>query len=610
VCGIIGVLGKRAAAPLVLSGLKKLEYRGYDSWGIATINNELRVEKRVGKIENVSARELDALKGVVGLGHTRWATHGGVTKENAHPHLDCAGTIAVVHNGIIENNVELRNALEARGHSFKSQTDTEVVPHLIEEEIVAGSGFVDAVLKVSRKLKGSFALAVLNTREPNTLVGVRNESPLIVGLGEETFFLASDVLAFLNETKRVAYLNDGEIVVAQKNNENNNGGRVSDGNVIKFAFMNFDGKPVEKKFVEVSWNAESAEKRGYPHYMLKEIMEQPTALRNALNQDFGFVQEFALDLKNASVIAIACGTARHAAVVGKHLFDKIAGKQIEVMIASEFSYFAENVPRDAIVLAVSQSGETADVVEGLKKAKARGARVYSIVNVVGSTIARLSDKVIYTNAGPEIGVASTKAFVNQVGVFYFLAHAMAGRLEDGLRDLKQASVLLEKTLLENDARLRALAEIIKLKKDVYFIGRGVNFPIALEGALKMKEVSYVHAEGMPAGELKHGTIALVEKGVPVIVVNPRDYTFFDTVSNAMETKARGAFVVGVSDEKHECYDEFLSLPKAGVERNGELKPYYLLLEVAPLQLLAYHTAVALGRDPDKPRNLAKAVTVK
>ncbi len=598
-CGIIGVLGEGEAAPILLSGLKKLEYRGYDSWGIATINNKLRIEKRVGKIEGVSERELNALKGVIGLGHTRWATHGDVTKENAHPHADCASEIAVVHNGIIDNYVELRNALEARGHVFKSQTDTEVVPHLIEDEIAAGASFADAVMRAARKLKGSFALALLNTREPGTLVGVRNESPLIVGIGEKNFFIASDVLAFLNSTKRVVYLNDEEMVVARKNS-----------NGISVDFMDFGGKHLEKKPVEVSWNAESAEKCGYPHYMLKEIMEQPVALRNALNQNFDYIQEFADDLKNASVVSIACGTARHAAVVGKHLFDKIAGKPMEVMIASEFAYFADRFPENAVLLTVSQSGETADVLEGVRKAKARGARVYSIVNVVGSTLARLSDKTIYINAGPEIGVASTKAFVNQVGIFYMLAFALAGKLEEGIRDLKQASALLEKTLHENDAQMRFLAETIKTKKDVYFIGRGVNFPIALEGALKMKEISYIHAEGMPAGELKHGTIALIEKDVPVIALNPRDYTFHDTLNNALETKARGAFLIGVSNEDHEGYAELVSLPSIERQANGELKPYYVLLEVVSLQLLAYHVAVLLGRDPDKPKNLAKAVTVK
>ncbi|NYZ78317.1 glutamine--fructose-6-phosphate transaminase (isomerizing), partial [Candidatus Micrarchaeota archaeon] len=573
-CGIIGYAGQREAAPLVLDGLKQLEYRGYDSWGIATVNNELRVEKRVGKIEGVGESELSKLLGSVGVGHSRWATHGGVTRENAHPHVDCKNEIAVVHNGIIDNYVELRNELEARGHAFKSQTDTEVIPHLIEEEIAAGAGFTEAVLKTARKLNGSFALAVLNTRDPNTLVGVRNESPLIVGLGASEFFVASDVLAFLNSTKKVVYLNDGELVTACKSPAG-----------LDITFTDLAGNRIEKNSVEVSWDAESAEKRGYPHYMLKEIMEQPAALRNALNQDLDYVQQFAEDLKKANVIAIACGTARHSAVVGKHLFDKIAGKQIEVMIASEFAYFADNVPKDAIVLAVSQSGETADVLEGLKKAKARGARIYSIVNVVGSTIARLSDKVIYINAGPEIGVASTKAFVNQVGVFYMLAYAIAGKIEEGLQDLKHASALVEKTLNENDVRMRALAEKIKTKKDVYFIGRGVNFPIALEGALKLKEISYIHAEGMPAGELKHGTIALIEKGVPVIALNPRDYTFSDTVSNAMETKARGAFVIGVSSEKHECYDEFIQLPDVEKQSNGEPRPYYLLLEIIPLQIL-------------------------
>lgn len=586
-CGIIGFVGSVEAAPLLLKGLKRLEYRGYDSWGIAAVDEKIRLRKEVGKIGSVKA--VLELSGKTGLAHTRWATHGKVTRENAHPHTDCKNEVAVVHNGIIENYAELKQELKARGHAFRSETDTEVVPHLVEEFLKKGLPLEKALAETVRRLKGSFALLVMHAGEPQKLVGARNESPLVVGLSEKGVFVASDVLAFLDETKRVIYLNDGEFVIASLKG---------------IECFDFYGSRVEKKVVEVDWSVEQAEKGGFPHFMLKEIMEQPHAIKQTLLQNYAELNEFAEEVKRApKVMVVACGTARHSAIVGKHLFAKLAGKQIEVMIASEFAYFADNIARDTLLIAVSQSGETADVLDGVRRVKARGLRVYSIVNVVGSTLARLSDKTIYLNCGPEIGVAATKSFLSQLTVFYLLAFALAGKLGEGTRELREASKLVEETIRLNEARLKKLAEKVKGQQSVYFIGRGVNFPIALEGALKLKEISYIHAEGMPAGELKHGTLALVEEGTPVVLLNPTDYTHEDALSNGMETKARGAFLIGVSNRANEAFDEFVSLPQAS-------EFFYPLLEAIPLQLLAYYVSVSKELDPDKPRNLAKSCTVK
>ncbi len=620
-CGIIGYAGPRAAAPLVLEGLKRLEYRGYDSWGMACVEGagKAAAVKKTGKIGAVSEGAVSRLSGSVSIGHSRWATHGGVTDENAHPHACCAGEIFVVHNGIIENYAELRDELRRKGHEFRSQTDTEVIPHLIEEEHSKGATLESAVLAAARRLRGAFALAVASSREPNTLVGVKKESPLVVGIGEHAgkseIFIASDVLAFLKHTKRAVFLNDGEAVVAKR--ESGGKSEKSENGAWRAEFKDFDGRPLQKQVSLVKWDAAQASRGGFAHFMLKEILEQPGALRNAARQDEQALKEFAAELKRAQrVVCVACGTARHAAVIGQHLISKLTGKRMEVIIASEAAYFADWLNEKCVLLCVSQSGETADVLEVVRRAKARGARVLSVVNVVDSSLARLSDRTLYINCGPEIAVAATKSFTNQLALFYLVAFAMAGREAEGAQRVREAADAVEKTIRGNDAKARGLALELSKRESVYFIGRGVNFPVALEGALKLKEVSYIHAEGMPAGELKHGTLALVSPGVPVILLNPRDYTHEDTLNNGREAKARGAKLIGVSDEESDAYDDFVRLPKMDGNDDGsgggneDAELFYPLLEAIPLQLLAYYCSVARGLDPDKPRNLAKSVTVK
>lgn len=592
-CGIIGYAGTRDAGPILLSGLKALEYRGYDSAGVASVcGNCIQVRKDVGRIDGLEAKLLfSQLPGKAGIGHTRWATHGCVSKENSHPHVSCEGKIAVAHNGIIENFEELKFRLMDAGHTFVSETDTEVIPHLIEAEYHKGVSSEEAVRSAVSQLKGAFAILVLFLDHPDKIIAVRKDSPLVLGLADHGIFVASDSTPFLPHTRKAVFVNDGEMVVV------NAGG---------YAFFDLQtGKPVLKTPSEIGWTAEQAQKNGFPHFMLKEIFEQPVAMRNALSQDLERVQAFADELKNArKIIVTTCGTSRHAALVGKHVFDRTTGKQIEVLIASEFSYFAENVSADTLILAISQSGETADVLDGVKKAKKNGCRVFSIVNVAGSTLDRLSELSLHLNCGPEIGVAATKSFANQLTLFYLLAFAMNGKAKEGAKQLAALSYELEHLIAGSNGRMRELALKIKGKQHAFFIGRGVNFPIALEGSLKLKEISYIHAEGMPAGEMKHGTIALIENGTPMIALNPTDYTYYDTFSNALETKARGAFLIGVGNKNNSAYDEFIALPEA----SNEL--FYPLLETIPLQLLAYHTAVEKGLDPDKPRNLAKSVTVK
>ncbi|MCX6767342.1 MAG: glutamine--fructose-6-phosphate transaminase (isomerizing) [Candidatus Micrarchaeota archaeon] len=591
-CGIIGYIGRREAGPLVLQGLKLLEYRGYDSAGSATVSGgKLFVRKDVGKIDDINGKvRLDGMPGLVGIGHTRWATTGAVTKENSHPHTDCGNAIAVVHNGIIENYQELRAALEVRGHQFRSQTDTEVIPHLVEDEMKKGHGFAEAVWAALRALTGSYAILAVSVKEPDKIVAARRESPLVIGLAGDGVFAASDAVPLLEHTKKAVFLDEGE------------GAVLSAGGVEFFEIGS--GKKITKPVSEIRWTREAAAKGGYSHFMLKEIMEEPQALKAAIAQDDKALTDFAKGVLGAKkVIISACGTSRHAALVGRYAIDRLAGKYCDVMIASEYSYFAGDADKDTLLIAVSQSGETADILDGVRKAKAKGAKVFSIVNVVGSTLDRLSDNRLYLNCGPEIAVASTKAFAAQLAVFYLVAFAMAGKLEEGRKKLAKLPGIVEEALKRNEGRVKALAEKIKGRDHAYYIARGINFAIALEGALKMKEVSYIHAEGMPAGELKHGTLALIESGTPVIAINPSDHTRAETLSNALETKARGAFLVGVSDENNEAYDEWIELPR--------VEPlFYPLVSVIPLQLLAYHAAVARGLDPDKPRNLAKSVTVK
>ena len=591
-CGIIGYVGKRPAGPLLLEGLRKLEYRGYDSAGTASIKDgHLFVRKDVGKIDEINKKiGLDGVPGTIGIGHTRWATTGMVTKENAHPHTDCRGEIAVVHNGIIENYQELRKRLEEKGHAFKSQTDTEVLSHLIEAGMKAGASLEEAVVRAARELKGSYALLAISTKEPGKIVAARLESPLVIGLAKDGTFASSDTVPFLEHTKKAVFLDEGE------------GAVLFAGGASFFDIKT--GNAIKKPITEIKWSSESAVKGGYPHFMLKEIMEEPAVVKSALAQEDRAVNSFAKGILGAKKVVIsACGTSRHAALVGRYVIDRLTGKYCDVMMSSEYSYFAGDADKDTLVVAISQSGETADVLDGVRKAKAKGARIFSIVNVVGSTLDRLSDERIYLNCGPEIGVASTKAFLAQLVILYLVAFAMKGRLAEGKKALSSMQGVVQEAIKRNEPKAKALAQKLKARDHVYYLARGINFAIALEGSLKLKEISYIHAEGMPAGELKHGTLALIEKGTPVVVVNPSDYTHGETISNGLETKARGAFLIGVSDAPNEAYDEWMELPKV-----EEL--FYPIASIIPLQLLAYYTAVVRGVDPDKPRNLAKSVTVK
>lgn len=596
-CGIVGFIslkGSVQAGAMLADGLKCLEYRGYDSCGICVLNEgTLTVRKDIGKIAEVEEKQgFRKEKGEVSIGHSRWATHGGVTKENAHPHQDCSGNIAVVHNGIIENYQQLRAQLQAQGHQFKGQTDTEVIPHLIEQEMKSGTQFELAVRNVLPKLHGSYAILAMHADEPHKLVAARNESPLILGIAPDALYAASDAVPFLSKTRNAIFLDDGQMAVLSST-----GKQVT---ITKIA----DGSAVENKISQINWSAESASKGGYPHFMLKEINEQPIAVKQALAQDDAKVQKFADELKNAkNLIIIGMGTARHAGLVARYAMEKLARKHAEVMMASEYGYFAQEADSDTVILAISQSGETADVLVPAKKAKENGARIFSIVNVVGSTLDRISDERLYINAGPEIAVASTKAFTNQVVVGTLVAYAMAGRLAEGRKVLGELPAKIAQSIEWNDENCRRIAEYLKGQQHAYYIGRGINFAIAVESALKMKEISYLHAEGMPAGELKHGTLALVEKGTPVVAINPPDYTFQETLSNAMETRARGALVIGVSTKENEAYDELIKMPEA-----DEL--LYPLLSAVPLQLLAYYTALARGNSIDTPKNLAKSVTVQ
>ena len=589
-CGIVGFVGDRKAAPILLSALEKLEYRGYDSAGLATVtNSRLWCKKDIGKLAEVRGKHhLNRLPGKAGIGHVRWATHGIVTQINAHPHLDCNQDVAVVHNGIIENYQELRSRLESK-HKFISDTDTEVIPHLVEEYMASGISLEKAVFQVAKELKGSYALLAVSAVEPQKIVATRMESPLVVGVGRGGNFVASDTLSFLEETNRVIFIEDGETVILTGN---------------KVLILDSEGKEVKRKPKELDWKWDEATKQGYDFFMLKEILEQPQAIRCALMQDKNLIMETAMDILRArQIVFTACGTSRYAALIGRYVFSKIAGKFSDVIMASEFEYFSDSIDKNTVVIAVSQSGETSDVIQGVKRAKEAGATIFSLVNMVGSSLARMSARTVYLNCGPEIGVAATKSFLSQLAILYLLAFAMVNRLDEGIEKLRAVCPLIEENFHDNGKRLAELAQKLKNKNDFYYIARGINFAMAGEGALKLKEIAYIHAEGMPAGELKHGTLALIEKGTPVVAICPKDYTFHAVLSNVAETKARGAFVIGISDELEPSFDEWIKIPS--VE-----EIFYPLVCIVPLQLLAYHFAVARGLDPDKPRNLAKSVTVK
>lgn len=590
-CGIIGFIGNEPAAPIVLRGLYKLEYRGYDSAGMASIKDgKLHLKKDAGKIEEVNQKhKLEQLPGNIAIGHTRWATHGGVSQKNAHPHFDCANQIAVVHNGIIENYKELRQILKDKGHIFTSETDTEVIPHLIEECLKESKTLEKAVLMATQRLKGSYAFVAISAQEPEKMVAARKDNSLVIGIGDNGSFATSDILSYSDRRARVVFPEDGEIAILR-----------SEG----VTFLDARGREIQKEMSTLNLEGQASDKGSYEYFMLKEIMEEPQTIRKAIMQDKGQFTQLAMDILRArQVIITACGTSRYAALVGRYLFSRIPKKFCDVVMASEFEYFSSSIDKNTLVIAVSQSGETADVTEGVKRARANGAQVISIVNRFNSLLSRMSNATIYLNCGPEIAVAATKSLLSQLAIFYLLSFTMVNQFDKAVNNLKNVSEELAKTLRLNGTKLEELAERFKDARDFYYIARGINFPIASEAALKLKEISYIHAEGLPAGELKHGTLALIEEGTPVVAICPNDYTFHETLSNVMEAKARGAFIIGVSDEEDEVYDFWIKIPPV-----NDL--FYPLVSIAPLHLLAYHLAVKRGKDPDKPRNLAKSVTVK
>jgi glucosamine--fructose-6-phosphate aminotransferase (isomerizing) len=566
-CGIIGFIGSQPAAPIVLEGLLKLEYRGYDSAGLASIGNgKLYLKKDVGRIGDIDQKhKLAKLPGNIAIAHTRWATHGGVCKENAHPHADSTSQIAVVHNGIVENYRELRRMLEGKGHIFASDTDTEVIPHLIEDCLKAGGTLESAVLAASKKLEGSYAFIAISAQDPEKMVAIRKDNPLVISTGNGGCFATSDILS-LPDYEQVFFPEDGELVTLSRQGA---------------AFLNAKGKPIEKKPSTLDLEKQVSDKGAFKHFMLKEIMEEPQAIRSAVMQDKQSFTQIAMDILRArQVVITACGSSRYAALVGRYLFSEVAEKFCDVVMASEFQYFSNSIDKNTLVIAVSQSGETADVTEGVKRSKANGARVISIINKPGSILSRMSDGVIYLNCGPEIAVAATKSLISQLAIFHLLSFTMINQFDQAVDNLKSISGELTKALDWNHQQLEKLAQRLKGRKDFYYIARGINFPIASEAALKLKEISYAHAEGLPAGELKHGTL-----------------------SNAMEAKSRGGFIIGASDKQDNLYDAWIKIPRVD-------NPFYPLVSIAPLHLFAYYLALKLGKDPDKPRNLAKSVTVK
>ena len=590
-CGIFGYVGTRQnAAGLAIEGLKNLEYRGYDSWGAAwKEGGALSVKKAIGKISAVDPASFPAC--TLAIGHTRWATHGGVTVENAHPHLNEDRTIAVVHNGIVENYQELREELKAKGHVFLSETDTEVIPHLIEEELKTADGdFALAVRRSCMRFKGRYAVLAVHTVS-DTIVAARTGSPLIVGVDKDKgYVIASDTPAFLSITKTVQYIDDGEMVV-------------TDGKHIVFLDI-ISGVERPKREIEITWDVEQAQKGDFAHYMLKEIMEQKDSVARAVNQSEEQIMQVAEAIKNAKGTFLAgCGTAGKACMAAEYFFSVVAGHHVNFAPASEFPVYHHFLKPESLLIVVSQSGETADVLEAMHVAKQKGAKVLAIVNVEGSTIAREADYTLQINVGPERAVASTKALTGQLAVLLLIAHAMVGKLKEG------KMLLLETASMINDMlnpryveRIEKLAEDIKAHEDLYIVGKSWHYPMAMESAIKIQEVSYVHAEGFAGGELKHGPIALIEKGTPCIAFVGEDEVKDDMISNAIQLKARGGYVIGISPKRNEVFDAWLKVPDA-----GSAQP---IVSIIPIQVLAYFLAVQRGKDPDMPRNLAKSVTVK
>ena len=608
-CGIIGYVGRESAAPILIAGLRQLEYRGYDSAGIAIQQNgSLEIRRSVGKLINLEANiQTGSVEGRTGIGHTRWATHGRPSEQNAHPHR--SGDVVLVHNGIIENFMTLRHQLESEGHRFESETDTEVIAHLLSSAIKRGSRLDEAVRQVAHELHGSYAIAVMSLAEPDRIVVSRSGCPLVIGLNGTGAFLASDVTPLLTHTREVVFLEDGEVGILQES---------------ELSVFDADGKAKSFQAETIHWNAEAAEKGGYPDFMMKEIHEQPQVIMDTLRGRFNYetgeadLPDLAMTneelLKAGRFWIVACGTSWHAGLVGKYLFEEMVRRPIQVDIGSEFRYREPMIQPGDVFIAISQSGETADTLAAAREAKRRGARILAIVNAVGSTLAREADGVIYTRCGPEISVASTKAFTGQVIALYLLA-LHVGRVH-GVLSPEEGRWWLDHFLmlpghvehiLKQEKALEAIANHYAQKRNFLYLGRGINYPIALEGALKLKEISYIHAEGYAAGEMKHGPIALIDSEMPVVVLSPKDRLYEKSVSNLMEVQARNAPVIAFVSEGDHALDQVADHVFAIPDVHPLLTP---ILFTVGLQLLAYHIAVLRGLDVDRPRNLAKSVTVE
>lgn len=589
-CGIFGYCGsKKNAGEIVIKGLKNLEYRGYDSWGVAIQKKgEIKIVKDIGKISNVESQDFQE-ESTVAMAHSRWATHGGVTQENSHPHVSQDGTVAVIHNGIVENFQDLQVELKNKGYTFNFQIDTAVIPNLIQEELKNGKSLREAVRTVSQRLHGRNAILVINTKD-HAIVAARAGSPLIVGVGKGEYFIASDIPAFLEYTRTVQYLDDGEMVEI-------------DGDSVRF--LNTEsGKEIQKREIEIEWDVSDVSKGDFEHYMLKEIMDQKESINRALHQDEEQIMTIAKAIETCvGCILTACGTAHKVCMAADYFFSVVAKRHVNVTPASEFPIFHHFLRKESLIIVVSQSGETIDVIEAMDVAKKAGSKVLAITNREGSSVQRTADYTLLINAGPERAVASTKAATGQMAVLLLIAHAVAGKLSEGRTLLLEAGAKINDMLNPRYIQhIKGIAEKIHKHEHMYIIGKGWNYPMALESAIKIQEVSYVHAEGFAAGELKHGPIALIDKGTACVALMGKDEFTADVISNIMELKARGAVIIAVSPENNEIFDMWIKVPDVGAAQP--------IVNIIPIQILAYFLAVLRGKDPDMPRNLAKSVTVK
>lgn len=584
-CSIIGYSGLEDAAPILVRGLKRMEYRGYDSVGVATSSkNNIDLKKGVGKVAEVNqVYQLDKLVGNSGVGHTRWATHGKVTDVNAHPHKCNSGTIAIVHNGIIENYDEIKDSLKKDGFTFNSETDTEIIANLLQK-YYEDDNVADAMLKTVSKLEGNYSFVAMF--ENGKLAAARNHEPLIIGVGKKSYFVSSDVLGFIEHTDEAIYVENKNLVIIDKS---------------KMQIFDFEGKPIKYQITKVSKEFGDVYKGDFAHFTLKEISEQPDSIVKSGKLTNEAITKAADYIRHAKNIYITgSGTSYNAALIAKYLFSKYAKIKIEPIISSELQFAPDSIEPNSILLAVSQSGESADVLEAVNLTKKNNAKVISIVNILTSSLVRESDITIGMNCGPEIGVAATKSFTSQLAIFYKITEELCKNCLD--IDFDKVSILISK-ILEDHNNIKEISKEIKDISDIYILGRGIHFPIAAEAALKLKELAYIHAEGIPGGELKHGPLALMDTNVYVIVVNPNDATYNDTLTSAREIKTRGAKIIGISDKKSDVYDYWIEIPSVK-------ESLYPLLEIVPIQLLAYYSAIEKDEDPDYPRNLAKSVTVK